>query len=246
MASERLTAYDDADLDVGAAAVIDAYLAELTGRLPTYAPLAADVRAELRADLVETTMALVPESASAVVAARTATAQFGEVEYLAAAFRPELAVRQARRMGWTLLVSGPLVGASWLTTVFLTASNPATVWRWLPLVTVPLLLVGAPATVLTVASTGRLTRWLRPPAGLTSGAVAVAGLTAGTLDVFLLLGSAALLLLPVPAPSPLVALAAAASLARLVLVGRAAVRLLKCARPPAVRPRRRNACQEGS
>ena len=61
---------------------------------------------------------------------------------------------------------------------------------------------------------------------MTGRAVAVAGLTAGTLDLCLLLGTVALLLSPVPAPSPLIALAAAASLTRLVFVGRAALRVL--------------------
>jgi hypothetical protein len=225
MSGSRVTAFD-IELDDAATAVIDGYLAELTRRLPANAPLAADVLAELREDLLEATAKLADGSLDNASAARTATVQFGGVDDLVVAFEPELAVRQARRIGMTLLATGPLVGTTWVAALFLTASPLAGVWRWLPLAVLPLLLLGGPATVLTVITTGRLTRWLRPQARLTNGAVAVAGLTAGTLDAVLLVGTVALLLAPVPAPSPLLALAVVASLARLVFVSRAALHLL--------------------
>ncbi|HET6214259.1 MAG TPA: hypothetical protein VFE14_15450 [Micromonosporaceae bacterium] len=235
MSGTRLTTRHDRRLDSTAIAVIDAYLAELAQKLPAHAPLASDVAAELRGDLIEATEALAATSLSMVSAARAATAEFGDTDEVAAAFRPELAARQARRLGLILLVTGPLVGACWLATVFLSGSDPATAWRWLMLAVAPVLLIGTPATIVTVASTGLLARWLRPPAALTNYAAAVAGVAAGTLDVVLLAGTAALLILPVPAPSPVVALAAAASLARLVFVGRAAIRLLG-GKPPFAMP----------
>ena len=87
MAGQRLTVTDDLGLDEAAAAVIDAYLAELGHRLPGNLSLEPGVQAELRADLAEATLALVPASPSSVAAARAATAQFGDVDDLAAAFR---------------------------------------------------------------------------------------------------------------------------------------------------------------
>jgi len=225
VAGQRVTAAQ-VDIDDAASAVIDSYLADLARRLPTYAPLAADVRAELREDLLEATAALADGCPDPVTAARAATARFGDVDELAVAFQPELALRQARRIGLTLLATGPLVGATWIAALFLTSPNPSSAWRWLPVAVLPLLMLGGPATVLTVITTGRLTRWLRPRARLTNGAVAVAGLTAGVLDAILLLATVALLLAPIPAPSPLLALAVVASLSRLVLVCRAALNLL--------------------
>jgi hypothetical protein len=226
VASQRLITHADAvSLDDEAGAVIDAYLTDLAYRLPRHSPLSARFRAELRDDLAEATAAQLPATPGPAAAARAAIAEFGDAETVAAAFRPELATRQARRMGIALLASGPAVGACWLAaTIF--AADVATPWRWLPVLAAPLIILGAPATALIVASTGRLTRWQRPNTELATRAVVVAGAAAGAGDLALLLGSAALLLTAVPGPSPLVFLAAAASVTRLVFVGRTAMRLL--------------------
>jgi len=231
MPGPRLSARHDGDLDARALEVIDAYLADLASRMPGGAPLAADIAAEMRSDLVEATEALVPVASDPFAAARAATAEFGSVDALAAALQPELEVRRARRIGLALLITGPLIGACWLASVFLFAAPPATAWRWLPVAVVPALLIGAPATAITVVSSGRLARWLRPSATLPGSAVTVAGVAAGVGDFVLLAGTAALLLTPVPAPSPLVAIAAAASLARLIFVTSATRRALERRKP---------------
>jgi len=85
-------------------------------------------------------------------------------------------------------------------------------------VVAPVIIVGAPATGLTVASSGRLSRWLSPRSALTGRASTVAVIAAGTGDLLLLAGCAVLLLLPGPRPSSLFLLAAGASVARLVLL----------------------------
>jgi hypothetical protein len=217
MRSQHLT--EMAELDVAAVAVVDDYLDRLADRLRTHAPLTPEIAAELRDDLVDATMALIPDSPTTIVAAHRALDDFGDVESVAQAMQPELAARRARRTGIALLVSGPLIGACWLTAVFTTAHHTST-WLWLPVLIFPVLMVGAPATALTVASTGRLCRWLHPRTALTRRALTLASAAAGVGDLFLLAGSAVLLLLPGPLPSPLLALAAAASLARLGFVGR--------------------------
>src|SRR5262249_42189650 len=143
-------------------------------RLPAHAPLGAGPLAELRSDLVEATEALAAGSESPAAAAQAATLEFGAVDEVAAAFRAELAVRQARRIGLVLLLSGPLIGMCWLVSVFLASAPTATAWRWLPLAITPVLLVGAPATAVTMVSSGPLACRLRVPSTVTGAAVAVA------------------------------------------------------------------------
>lgn len=232
MSGEHLTRRDTVDHDPAATAVIEAYLDSLARQLPAHTPLSMEVLDELRDDLLEATAAHVLHAPSTVAAAHTAIAEFGDVATIAETFRPELATQQARRTGVALLVTGPMIGVCWLAAAFLTGPWLASAWQWLLLLALPLLALGAPATALAVASTGRLSRWLRSAPKLAGGAAVIAGITAGTGDLILLGGSFALLLMPVPVPSPLLALAAAGSLARLVFVGHVGVRLLGARRSP--------------
>ncbi len=211
------------DLDPAAVAVVDSYLTTMAGRLPRHARLLPDVLAEMREDLLTAAIALTPESPGAVAAARAAVAEFGDAEAIAEALRPELAARQSRRFGKTLLLTGPLVGACWLAAVFLGAGH-AVAWRWLLVLVAPIIVIGAPATELTVASTGWLSRWLRPGNGLTEHALTVAGVAAGLGDLLLLVGCGTLLLVSGPPHSPLFLLAVLASCVRLALLVRAAGR----------------------
>lgn len=205
-----------------AAAVIDGYLDQLAARLPGYAPIDAKVAAELRDDLLDATLAWLSRSPDQVAAARAAVAEFGDPTTVAESLRPELASRVVRRLGLTLLVTGPLVGSCWVLALVLGDAAPP--WHLLPVLAAPLLLIGAPAVVLTVVSTGRLARWISPSAAAASGTVATVTAAAG--DAVLLGGSALLLLAPVGPPSSLLAVAVAASLGRLAFIGLAAGRLL--------------------
>jgi hypothetical protein len=201
--------------------VVDAYLDQLAAKLPGYAPIDAAVAAELRDDLLDATAARLPRAPDQATAARMAIAEFGDPALMASSLRPELATRVVRRFGLVLLATGPLVGACWVLAVVLSDAAPP--WHWLPVLAAPLLLLGAPAVVLTVLSTGRLARWISPSAALASGTVASVAAAAG--DAVLLGGSAVLLLAPVGPPSSLLALAVAASLGRLVFIGYTAGRL---------------------
>src|SRR5262249_31069271 len=187
---------------------------------------------EMRDDLLTATAALIPYSAGPVAAAQTALADFGDEDTIAGALRPELAARHARRFGIALLATGPVVGVCWLAAVFL-GTGHATLWRWLLILVAPVIAIGAPATELTVASTGRLCRWLRPGNTLAGHALAIAGLAAGLGDLLLLAGFGGLLLLAGPPSSPLFLLAVGASTARLVLLGVTVLTLAPPHRPPA-------------
>lgn len=233
MAGQRVTPVEAPGVDPEAVAVIDRYLADLASTLPGRAPLAADVRAELREDLLEATVSLLRQAPSPADAARAAIAEFGAAEIIAAAFQPELTVRRARQLGMVLFASGPPVGFCWLAAVFLADSAAGTPWRWLPVAVAPLLIIGVPATALAIAITGRLTRWVSPPPAVSSTAAAIAVGTAAGGDLLLLVGSGILLLLIGPVPSLLLGLAIAASAARLVFVIRVGRRLLAPRRSPA-------------
>jgi hypothetical protein len=164
-------------------------------------------------------------------AAVTATvAEFGDPRSVAAGFGPELAAATGRRVGLALLSTGPLVGSCWL---LLTAAT----WKWggqeppvaLGLVAALVglaLVVAVPAAVLSVAVSGRLSRWLPtgPQVGATAAAVAASACVAG--DLVLLGSLLAAALFAGDLSWPAAALAAGASSTRLSLAGRAARRCL--------------------
>jgi hypothetical protein len=186
--------------------------------------------AELEDGLWTATLAQHARGLPSEEAATAAVAEFGDPRTVAAGFGPELAAATGRRVGLALLATGPLVGSCWL---LLTAAT----WKWggqqppaaLGLVATLVglvLVVAVPAAVLSVAVSGRLSRWLPagPQLGATAAAVAASACVAGDL---VLLGS--LLACTVVAGGvawPAALLAAGASSTRLSLAGRAARRCL--------------------
>jgi hypothetical protein len=221
-------------LDRTAERVLDDYLAALAARLPGPARARQAILDELRDGLVEATHTRLTGGASPAQAAAAAVTEFGDPTTIAAAFTPELAARRARRIALTLIGTGPLVGSLWLGAVAASgqaAIAAAHIWQW-PVVqaggwTARLLLAIVGATVLaawvTVAATGRLTRWLPARPSLPAVAAAAAASGASLFDLSLLLVLATHTL-PTPAAAPwqLVTLAAIASLVRCALAGRAA------------------------
>ena len=157
---------------------------------------------------------------------------------VAAAFRPGLALSQARRVALTLLATGPLIGLLWAATAVAShiGIRHAPPWQWAgappgSLIAFPL---GAAAFVIavwtalfTIAATGRATRWLPDRPRLAPGSAAIAGLGAAAADLtlFVLLASQLAAAPGALAPAPAAA-AALASLTRLILAGRAARRCL--------------------
>jgi HAAS domain-containing protein len=214
----------------GPEAVAD-YLATVSARLPGPTAARATITEELRDGLLAAIEVHQARGCPAQEATAAAIAEFGDPHTVAAAFRPELAAVQARRVALALLATGPLVGLAWITAV---AVNTLPPWRqqltgpWLALPVVGLALaVACPALGLTVAATGRLGRWLRHPATVPPTAAAVAGLAAVVADLTLLaIIGGQTLARPGPYAWGPVAVAAVASLTRATLAGRATRRCL--------------------
>jgi hypothetical protein len=169
-------------------AAVERYLAALTVRLagPTRARTA--ILDEIRDGLWESADRHMAQGLKPALAARAAMAEFGDPETVAAAFRPELAAAQARRVALALVRSGPLVGALWAATLAMSAALP---WRhepagpWLAALAliglaIVAAMVGAQATV---AATSRLSRWLPALPRLALTTVTAACLACGVVDL---------------------------------------------------------------
>jgi len=210
--------------------LIDAYLAELSGRLAGDAAARAAIVAELEDGLWAATTAHQARGLPSEEAARAAVAEFGDPRAVAVGFGPELAAATGRRVGLGLLATGPLVGTSWLLLV-------ATTWRWpgreppaalgLVAALVGLVLaVAIPAAALSVVLSGRPSRWLPagPRSAATTAATAAGACVAGDLVLLAALLASTVFAGGVAWPAAL--LAAGASSLRLSLAARAARRCL--------------------
>ena len=193
--------------------------------------------AELRPGLMDAADAYASAGLAPAAAARAAISEFGDPGLIAEAFRAEIASRQARRVAVTLLVTGPLVGLLWAGTAAAShlAARPGPLWPWTGLSPVlPLVAVAAGITACAalagIAATGRLTRWLPARPRRAPAAAAVAGFGAmGADGLGLVLLAGWLATAPGGLSPVLAAVAGAASLARLLLAGRAARRCLAAA-----------------
>jgi hypothetical protein len=207
------------------------YLAAVAARLTGPAAARVAICDELRDGLLETLERQLARGRSHQEATAAAIAEFGDPPTVAAAFAPELAAVQARRVALGLLATGPLVGLAWVAAI---AANALPPWRqqltgpWLALPLVGLALaVAGPALGLTVAVTGRLGGRLGRRASLPPTAAAVAALAAVVADLTLLtiVGGQALTG-PGPSMWAPVLLAVGASMARVTMAGRALRRCL--------------------
>jgi hypothetical protein len=218
-------------LDAGARSLVEDYLADVSARLQGPGRERAAIVAELQDGLLEAVDAHVARGLTPPAAAGAAVMEFGDPPTVAAAFTPELAAVQARRIALALVRTGPLVGLLWVAAV---ATSPAPPWRhglsgvWPALPLLGLAVSAAVvAAVLAVAATGRLSRWLPIRPRLATTAAAVAGLVCTALDASVLALAASWL---VRTPGSLawapVTAAIVASLVRLTLAERAARRCL--------------------
>jgi hypothetical protein len=221
--------------DPAARGAVADYLAAVAGQLRAPDTARIMITEELRDGLLEAVEAHQVQGCSAQEAAAAAITEFGDPRMVAAAFGPELAAVQARRVALGLLATGPLVGLAWIAAV---AANALPPWHhqltgpWLALPLVGLALaVACPALGLTVAATGRPGRRLgggfARRAALPPTAAAVAGLAAVLADLTLLaIIGAQTLATPGSLMWAPVAVATVASITRLTLAGRAARRCL--------------------
>jgi hypothetical protein len=213
-------------------------LGEVAAALPGPAQARGDIMAELRSGLLDAADAHRRAGLAAGAAAQAAVREFGDPRQVAAAFAPELAARQARRTALTLVATGPLIGLLWTAAALAShiGVRHALPWQWpgappASLVAFPVaaaaIVIAAWTALITVAATGRLTRWLpvRSRLAPTAAAISSLGATAADLSVFALLASQLVRAPGTLAPAP-VAIAAAASLTRLTLARRATRRCL--------------------
>lgn len=226
---------------MNAGRTVPSYLTEISARLPGSRRVRAGIVAELHAGLLDAIDACQAAGLSADQAATAAMREFGDPAQIAAAFGPEVGARHARSTALALVRTGPVIGLLW------TAAGLAShigirglaPWHWTGMPPgAPVLFAAAFATLgvtawaalLTVAATGRFTRWLPRRSRLGPVTAAFAGFGFAAVDTIMLtLLGAALLTAPGRlAPVP-VAAAAAASLARLILARRAARRCLALA-----------------
>jgi hypothetical protein len=230
-----------ADQDAAADRLLEDWLAAVAARLPGLSRTRRAVVMELRDGLHEALDAHRVRGLDPVPAAQASLVEFGDPGQIARAFAPELAAAHARRVALTLVRTGPLLGALWITALLASPlstppmADPAAPWRWpwpqgpwagLPVLGL-VLLIGVPAAVLAVAATGRLSRWLPAGPRVAPTAAAAAALAGMTVDLALLgmLSAQAFISPRQLAWTPATA-AAAASLIRLALAGRATRRCL--------------------
>ena len=217
---------------------IESYLTEVAAGLPGPARARADIVAELRGGLLDAAGAHRRAGLDPPAAARAAVAEFGHPAQVAAAFRPGIAASQARHVAITLLATGPLIGLLWAAAARAShlGARAAPPWQWAHMppatpIAFPLLAAVFFVTIwtalITLAATGRLTRWLPHRPRLAPTTAAVAGFGAATVDVGLL---ALLISQLAHAPDTLAAgpsaVAAVASSTRLILARRAGQRCL--------------------
>jgi hypothetical protein len=216
------------------AAALDAYLRAVSASMPGPRQARGDILAELRSGLLDAIDAHRHAGLSAKAATEAAITEFGDPRQVASAFRPHLAMIQARRTAVALAATGPLVGLLWVGAALAShiTIRHAPPWQWpgapplspaaFPAVGIAVLVV-VTATLATIAATGKLTRWLPASPGIAAVAAATAGVGAAVADLAILavlgsqLASAPGTLDPIP-----VAAATAASLGRLTLARRAA------------------------
>jgi hypothetical protein len=161
MAGHRLINDTGTDAD----AHLDAYLADLALRLSGPRRRRAAILAELGDGLHHATDDHISAGLTPAQAAAAAINQFGDPQAVADAFAGELATAYARRTIACYVATGPLVGIWWL--LLLLQPHP---WRTglvalvaaIPVLPVIALVIATAAG--TLATTGRLMRWL-PEAG---------------------------------------------------------------------------------
>jgi hypothetical protein len=202
----------DLSTQPGAEALLDAYLSDLAGRLRGPRRHREQILAELRDGLdhaiTDHTTGGLPDDRPVTAA----IAQFGTPQAVADAFAGELATAYARRTIAWYIATGPLVGIWWL---LLLQPHP---WRTgiiallAAIPAIPLIIIAAATAAGTLATTGRLIRWIpeaSPRRALTATITIAALALAGDLTVIAVYARS-----DIPA-QPLAILAIAASLTRI-------------------------------
>jgi hypothetical protein len=183
--------------DIATTAPLARYLAAIAGALRGPRGHRERILAELRDGLDQSVAAAIGRGLSKEEAVTAAIADFGRPDVVAAGFAAELAIATARRRLVGYLVTGPLVGVWWLLVLRPDPWHAGLVALVAAIPVLPLIVVAIATAGGTVATTGRLMRWL-PEA---SARQAMAG--SATVAALALLGDAVLISLYVRSGLPM-------------------------------------------
>jgi hypothetical protein len=147
-------------MTVSPQARVDAYLDEVGARLLGPRRRRTAILAELRDGLDHTIADRHALGQGSADATRAAISEFGEPRAVAVAFTAELATAYARRTIALYLATGPFVGAWWLLLVRPAPWRVGLVALLAALPVLPLIALAVLAGASTLATTGRLMRWL--------------------------------------------------------------------------------------
>ncbi len=176
------------DADPAAAPVIGAYLDELGSHLAVGRRTRRAILTEIADGLACAVADRIDRNEPPAIAAKAAIDEFGPARDLAKAFNRQLVLEAAHRTGLGLLLSGPLVGLSWLAAIGTSAGLLASINDMLSRVPViaMILVVTVPAAVMATAGAGWPARRLQMPTRWVSGAIVVAAVGCAAGDTVLL------------------------------------------------------------
>jgi hypothetical protein len=156
MASRRITA----DADSRADTALAAYLTDLAARLRGPRRRREAILAELRDGLGQATDDHIAAGRPADQAATAAITQFGTPQAVADAFSGELATAYARRTIAWYIATGPMVGIWWLLLLDPSPWRTGLIALVAAIPVIPLIVIAIATAGGTLATTGRLMRWL--------------------------------------------------------------------------------------
>jgi hypothetical protein len=199
-------------------------VARSEGELATYlSDLAAELRgprhrreailAELRDGLDQATEDRIASGLPADQAAAAAITQFGSAHTVAEAFAGELATAYARRTIACFIATGPLVGMWWLLLLHPSPWRTGLIALLAAIPVIPLIIIAIATASGTLATTGRLMRWL-PETGSRRALAATTAIA--TLCMIIDLTMITIVMVSGGPTRPLMIIAVAASLTRIV------------------------------
>jgi hypothetical protein len=146
--------------DTRAAAALAAYLADLAARLRGPRRRRDAILTELRDGLGHATDDHIAAGLSPDQATTAAIAQFGTPQVVADAFAGELATAYARHTIAWYIATGPMVGIWWLLLLHPSPWRTGLMALVAAIPVVPLIVIAIATAGATLATTGRLMRWL--------------------------------------------------------------------------------------
>jgi hypothetical protein len=136
------------------------YLSDLAAQLRGPHRRREAILAELRDGLEQATEDRIASGLPADQAAAAAITQFGSAHAVAKAFAGELATAYARRTIAWFIATGPLVGIWWLLLLHPSPWRTGLIALVAAIPVIPLIIIAIATAGGTLATTGRLTRWL--------------------------------------------------------------------------------------